>query len=711
MAFDIRLLDTLSYDEAEPLLGDYINGLLKQFVASEIGQAYVETHTEGGYWIGTFIEMSYLYGEMTLPKMTKAKVQEVMEYLLPRKLTLMDPSETNDAIPELVAFWTFLKQTYKLRSAGAIAKYLTSIEDQFQGWMFDSSRGGLAKNFMMQGMQAGHDMTTQEGMAAFQAEFNKQLEAGSDATLPLPKVLSMPETPPDITAMLEHLGVDVPKEGQAVDPAMLLGQLMSAVDQLEALEAAEEGMALEAMQGQAFPTSGFDPDFSRSLRAQVMGITGDVSLPKEAIALLKNQAISNTEPGTILQDFQMLLDRIEAGELTVSGKRQQFPMKLLAELNQNFSNPITLDLKRPQQQSYPPIHGLYLLLQATGITKIVAQGKKHKLELNPEIYASWQQLNPTERYCTLMEAWLIRSHPEMLGDDRSGYFNEGNFVLQGWKKIAEDKKKTYKNYQEQQDLNYWPRLHNLALMELFGLIKITSGKPEKGKGWRVRGVASLAWGEALMPLIVGAYVEVGMMWPSETDPTLPFNELQPTLQPYLSNWQQSLAVPHATFNPGRHMFKVSVVRKPSVWRRIAVAGEATLDVLGALILESVGFDSDHLDQFTYRNELGRKVRVLHPHAQEDVSTNELRVGILPLSEGSVMEYLFDFGDNWEFEVVLESIEAVEAVPESEQGQWKAKTKSKSKRSQRGPRKQLGEILESHGESPTQYPDYGKDWWD
>jgi hypothetical protein len=87
-----------------------------------------------------------------------------------------------------------------------------------------------------------------------------------------------------------------------------------------------------------------------------------------------------------------------------------------------------------------------------------------------------------------------------------------------------------------------------------------------------------------------------------------------------------------------------------VWRRIAISGEATLDYLSSLILESVNFDSDHLDKFAYTNALGRKIEVLHPYADGDYSTDEVKIGSLPLVEGSLMEYVFDFGDWWRFEV-------------------------------------------------------------
>ncbi|MBE9140953.1 hypothetical protein IQ254_27770 [Nodosilinea sp. LEGE 07088] len=121
MAFKIHQLDNLDYDDAEPLLEDYIYRALEDFANSKAGKAHIKLNPEAGDWIGTFIELAYLYGGYTLPKMTKGNVQEVMEYTLPRKLTLFDPSDTDGAIDELVAFWTFLDEVHWLRSAKAIA--------------------------------------------------------------------------------------------------------------------------------------------------------------------------------------------------------------------------------------------------------------------------------------------------------------------------------------------------------------------------------------------------------------------------------------------------------------------------------------------------------------------------------------------------------------------------------------------------------------
>lgn len=79
MTFNLRQLDNLSYDEVEPILDDYIQGAINEFVNSPEGEDHLKTYPSGGSWIGSFIELGYNYGETTLPRMTKGDVQTLME--------------------------------------------------------------------------------------------------------------------------------------------------------------------------------------------------------------------------------------------------------------------------------------------------------------------------------------------------------------------------------------------------------------------------------------------------------------------------------------------------------------------------------------------------------------------------------------------------------------------------------------------------------
>jgi hypothetical protein len=176
MDFDIHQLDNLDFDEAELLLHKYIDELIDQFIESPEGQSHVTDYPNVGWWINSFIEQGYEYEGFTLPSMTQGNVATLMELILPRKITLMDIADAEDAIPELTAFWAFLKREYSLQNAESIILYLFSIKDKFGEWMMDPDRGGMTKKFMLTGMKAGFDMTTQEGLNAFQASYNAQLK-------------------------------------------------------------------------------------------------------------------------------------------------------------------------------------------------------------------------------------------------------------------------------------------------------------------------------------------------------------------------------------------------------------------------------------------------------------------------------------------------------------------------------------------------------
>ena len=175
MTFNIYLLDDLDYDDAEPLLEDYQDEVIDLFANSTEGQTYLETHPDMGGWIANLIYYGYCYEGFTLPQMTDLDVQLVLESLFPRKISLLSPDDADDAIPELIAFWQFLKREYQLSHADAILEYLHELEPNFRDIMNDTSKFGMAKSFFMMGQKAGFDMSTQEGLNAFTLHYNANI--------------------------------------------------------------------------------------------------------------------------------------------------------------------------------------------------------------------------------------------------------------------------------------------------------------------------------------------------------------------------------------------------------------------------------------------------------------------------------------------------------------------------------------------------------
>lgn len=397
--------------------------------------------------------------------------------------------------------------------------------------------------------------------------------------------------------------------------------------------------------------------------------------------LLHQQQISESSPGTILSDFQMLLDFIGTKGIEVSQRQNFLSIKSLAELNSRLTHPLQIDLKRPQQKSYPHLHGLYLLLRASTLSYIQPKGKKFFLSLEHKVLDSWDHLNPTERYFNLLEAWWIWGTEEILGE--RDWISGFQKCLMFWLQIPPQGKKV-KSYGMQQDYNYSPGVHHLALLEMFGLLEIKHVKPQAGKGWRFTKLKKTPWGDALLALILS--ISYQQKHQEEEEETEPFGSWQSAVKPFFPEWQQNITIPEPEKQEGVYIFKVSLGK---IWRRIAIPSDYSLYDLSSIILESVNFDDDHLHQFDYRSRYGWRVQVNHPYSNEPPFTHEFIISDLSLSlqSGQSLTYLFDFGDNWEFNVQLERIEADNF--------------------------DINEptILACNGEAPEQYPSWDEEDWD
>ncbi len=178
MSFNINQLDNIEYDgsyEAEEALEDYQDSVLKEFALSSEGKERIKTDPEMGFWIVQLIYYGFGYIGVTLPQMDERDINEIITDLFPRKISLSTPEDADDAIPELLAFWQFLRKEYKLSNADTIIDFLTRVEPKFSGIMNDSSKFGMAKSFMTMGQKAGFDMTDQNQMNEFMQIYNENI--------------------------------------------------------------------------------------------------------------------------------------------------------------------------------------------------------------------------------------------------------------------------------------------------------------------------------------------------------------------------------------------------------------------------------------------------------------------------------------------------------------------------------------------------------
>jgi hypothetical protein len=392
---------------------------------------------------------------------------------------------------------------------------------------------------------------------------------------------------------------------------------------------------------------------------------------------LRDQDITADQPGPVLHDFGVLLDALGSEGVEAGGKYHMIPIKLIGELDQRLSRPLELELKRPQIRSHPYLHGLNLLLRASGLGRVDETGTKARLGLDPAMKMQWDQLNPTERYFNLLEAAFRVGRAEMVGD-------EGRRALEGllspcllaWKHTPEGGQRFKLDRPEDIYLMGVGRnWYLLALMDLFGLMTVEQ-PPAPVTTWHPAGLRHVPFGDAMMTLLATKLFDFSDEGPEDEEalPSPRFGAWQPLFQPFFPEWRRNLEVPCLEPREGMFIFRVSL-RK--VWRLIAMPSDATLEDLASWILDSVGFDDDHLFEFTYRDRLGAECSIHHPQMDEGPWADEVNVGELPLEPGQTMTFVFDFGDYWKFTVKLERVEP------------------------RGARKRP-RILERHGKAPQQY---------
>jgi hypothetical protein len=416
----------------------------------------------------------------------------------------------------------------------------------------------------------------------------------------------------------------------------------------------------------------------------------DIKLTKAQEEVLRSQVFDAAHPGAVLHDFALVLDYVAEKGVKAGGKYNLLPIDAIPVLDPRLAHPLRLQLERPQLRSHPYLQGLHLLLRSTSLARVEGKGDKARLVIDPETLESWNELNPTEQYFSLLEAWLLVSRPEMVGvQDRFG-----RPVLEGWaitlRLLMGPRRKALRGRVAEALFLPGLELYPLALADLFGLVTVRH-PPGSVKAWVPAAMQLTPFGDAFLTLLAsalgqrnkeGAEEEVDEDEAAEEGEgeMVEFGQLQSLLEPYFPAYQNALTPASAPpAREGVFVFKVSLGKE--VWRRIALGHTHTLHDLLLAILRSVDFDYDHLYEFRYRDALGRTAEATHPECDDGVPADTVELGTLPLKPGESMSLVYDFGDNWRFSVKLERIDPPGSV------------------------KKLPKVLESHGKAPEQYPSW------
>jgi hypothetical protein len=351
-----------------------------------------------------------------------------------------------------------------------------------------------------------------------------------------------------------------------------------------------------------------------------------------------------------VHDFDVLLRFIGTNGIETAGEWRLPPIKMLPDLNAAMREPLRVDLQRGQLKSYPNLAALLMLARATGLVMVQANGDETRLAVDEELLRQWLELNPVERYCTLLDAWAMHASSEVIGErDRRGELLVRG--IESWRRIPKNGRK-YSNEQRgsaelYKDIDY--RRYNLAFLWLFGLVEVEQGAPLPKKTWCPAAIRHTQFGDALLTLLAHADLHTGQNdifsaifdfaddadeeendqresgedqaedegEDEEDQPgkAVALDELQPILRPYFPQWERALTIPPPEFRDGVHIFKVAL-KGWKVWRRFAVPEEVLWDDFGDAIRRSVNFDDDHLWAFTWTDRFGDEVQITRGEADD-----------------------------------------------------------------------------------------------
>ena len=98
--------------------------------------------------------------------------------------------------------------------------------------------------------------------------------------------------------------------------------------------------------------------------------------------------------------------------------------------------------------------------------------------------------------------------------------------------------------------------------------------------------------------------------------------------------------------------------KPPIWRRVLISSETSLPKLHDIIQAAMGWYNSHLHAFEIHGEHYSAPSPYDPHHLQELgmkSTNRVKLNKLITAEGEKLRYDYDFGDDWQHEILLEKI--------------------------------------------------------
>jgi hypothetical protein len=121
-------------------------------------------------------------------------------------------------------------------------------------------------------------------------------------------------------------------------------------------------------------------------------------------------------------------------------------------------------------------------------------------------------------------------------------------------------------------------------------------------------------------------------------------------------------MPSAKAPPPIYQLKITLIGiEPPIWRRIQVPSTIPLCCLHDALQAVLGWTDSHLHQFEKDGKVWGDLENDEFGEFDIIDESKTPIAKVLLAEGDSMAYLYDFGDDWRHEVVLEKIVPSDAL--------------------------------------------------
>jgi hypothetical protein len=380
----------------------------------------------------------------------------------------------------------------------------------------------------------------------------------------------------------------------------------------------------------------------------------------------------------ISDDFEIFIEYAKKNQIELS-KSGVISIDDCKKINSLLSFKIIVPYSRPLPKSFPNIINLFILFRISGMGELTSNGKRTFLKVNTDLYDQWHNFSGIEKYFNLLALALDHFSLEFVNERSSVFSNRGSrliYEILDKKKLVYDKKNTY----------YFDYFHYRCFWVLysqFGFVNVNFFEPEEGKKTIIESVSLTDWGKVFLPNIILFNTKLDyydLYDDSEYEGI--FKDYFTKALPQIKNW---FKIPDVKTADGIYIFEVKL---GPAKRTIAIDSALELDDLCVFILECFDFDYDHMYMVELKDRFGQTIEYNgcpDMSYAEGPTTDEVTIGELSLKPGSKMEYTYDFGDNWMFEIILVTISP--------------KTKADKKKL---------ELIKSTGKAPKQYRYWDED---